>query len=101
FFCQAEDGIRDRNVTGVQTCALPICHLSSWESDGICACVNELSKSGGGQGPPKVKVIVGDSWTVCWPGPRHTGSCACPSSTHARDRKSVVRGRRGALRGHE
>src|SRR5699024_11783381 len=24
FFCQAEDGIRDRNVTGVQTCALPI-----------------------------------------------------------------------------
>src|SRR5699024_12182181 len=24
FFCQAEDGIRGRNVTGVQTCALPI-----------------------------------------------------------------------------
>src|SRR5699024_11338176 len=24
FFSQAEDGIRDRNVTGVQTCALPI-----------------------------------------------------------------------------
>src|SRR5215468_5966841 len=24
FFCQAEDGIRDRDVTGVQTCALPI-----------------------------------------------------------------------------
>src|SRR5699024_11516964 len=24
FFIQAEDGIRDRNVTGVQTCALPI-----------------------------------------------------------------------------
>src|SRR5699024_11658859 len=31
-FCQAEDGIRDRNVTGVQTCALPICFdLHSWE----------------------------------------------------------------------
>src|SRR5699024_12233199 len=28
FFFQAEDGIRDRNVTGVQTCALPI-------SDGV------------------------------------------------------------------
>src|SRR5207249_8997275 len=27
FFFQAEDGIRDRNVTGVQTCALPILHL--------------------------------------------------------------------------
>src|SRR5699024_12171689 len=24
FFFKAEDGIRDRNVTGVQTCALPI-----------------------------------------------------------------------------
>src|SRR5437868_3366321 len=30
FFFQAEDGIRDRNVTGVQTCALPI----SIESEG-------------------------------------------------------------------
>src|SRR6266516_4151294 len=26
FFFQAEDGIRDRTVTGVQTCALPISH---------------------------------------------------------------------------
>src|SRR5438876_5804038 len=25
FFFQAEDGIRDGRVTGVQTCALPIC----------------------------------------------------------------------------
>src|SRR5207248_6658155 len=30
FFFQAEDGIRDRTVTGVQTCALPIsCRLSA------------------------------------------------------------------------
>src|SRR5699024_10244776 len=27
FFFQAEDGIRDRNGSGVQTCALPICPL--------------------------------------------------------------------------
>src|SRR5229473_4763534 len=27
FFFQAEDGIRDKLVTGVQTCALPISHL--------------------------------------------------------------------------
>src|SRR5207302_6097156 len=26
FFFQAEDGIRDFHVTGVQTCALPICY---------------------------------------------------------------------------
>src|SRR5699024_12126876 len=31
-FVQAEDGIRDRNVTGVQTCALPI-SMSSTSTD--------------------------------------------------------------------
>src|SRR5690625_1118152 len=32
FFFQAEDGIRDGHVTGVQTCALPIlCHVSRIE----------------------------------------------------------------------
>src|SRR5699024_11569590 len=29
FLIQAEDGIRDRNVTGVQTCALPIYGLTA------------------------------------------------------------------------
>src|SRR5207244_6164617 len=29
FLFQAEDGIRDDLVTGVQTCALPICDMSS------------------------------------------------------------------------
>src|SRR2546430_13095802 len=29
FFFQAEDGIRDLTVTGVQTCALPICLCQS------------------------------------------------------------------------
>src|SRR5699024_11727101 len=32
FFFQAEDGIRDRNVTGVQTCALPISVADSAET---------------------------------------------------------------------
>src|SRR3989339_963645 len=46
FFFQAEDGIRDWSVTGVQTCALPICTrlnsrrrhtrlVSDWSSD-VC-----------------------------------------------------------------
>src|SRR5439155_6546670 len=36
FFFQAEDGIRDGHVTGVQTCALPISAAESWamERDG-------------------------------------------------------------------
>src|SRR5258707_6017609 len=40
FFFQAEDGIRDIGVTGVQTCALPIClytlafdHVALWRND--------------------------------------------------------------------
>src|SRR5207248_8390320 len=39
FFFQAEDGIRDRTVTGVQTCALPISTASggaSSRSGGAC-----------------------------------------------------------------
>src|SRR3989442_16026648 len=37
FFFQAEDGIRDADVTGVQTCALPICwpRLSSRGQPGL------------------------------------------------------------------
>src|SRR5690606_40541491 len=35
FFFQAEDGIRDFHVTGVQTCALPIFRPSHWTS---CRC---------------------------------------------------------------
>src|SRR5216684_4635338 len=36
FFFQAEDGIRDVAVTGVQTCALPICALAApaWPGTG-------------------------------------------------------------------
>src|ERR1039457_2958435 len=33
FFFQAEDGIRDYKVTGVQTCALPIYHQRLAESE--------------------------------------------------------------------
>src|SRR3712207_6933106 len=32
FFFQAEDGIRDIDVTGVQTCALPISSCGMWDA---------------------------------------------------------------------
>src|SRR5690606_40357917 len=35
FFFQAEDGIRDFHVTGVQTCALPIWVLGPMLADGL------------------------------------------------------------------
>src|SRR5256885_7262006 len=41
FFFQAEDGIRDYKVTGVQTCALPI-----WNEDApICVCTRQPLRS--------------------------------------------------------
>src|SRR5215475_2155362 len=44
FFFQAEDGIRDFHVTGVQTCALPI---STW-----CADADRLAQRGTTAAPP-------------------------------------------------
>src|SRR5256885_17258587 len=64
-FFQAEDGIRDYKVTGVQTCALPISLAAS---------------------PPTMSMC-------CWRW-RRTGSPRCPRhSVRRRDRKSVVEGK--------
>src|SRR5256886_9429264 len=43
FFFQAEDGIRDLTVTGVQTCALPIC---AFEFDSGGASVGPVGTGG-------------------------------------------------------
>src|SRR5256886_4584395 len=39
FFFQAEDGIRDLTVTGVQTCALPICRWIARNAHGFAEAV--------------------------------------------------------------
>src|SRR5205823_9232012 len=44
FFFQAEDGIRDKLVTGVQTCALPISGPPPWPP---------CSSNGAGSPPPR------------------------------------------------
>src|SRR5207249_5685965 len=44
FFFQAEDGIRDRNVTGVQTCALPISEQDDGDGDAAQDAVSELDE---------------------------------------------------------
>src|SRR2546430_5902454 len=44
FFFQAEDGIRDLTVTGVQTCALPI--SSACRSRPSKSCIRPPSRSG-------------------------------------------------------
>src|SRR5438094_3545532 len=41
FFFQAEDGIRDRTVTGVQTCALPISWVACAAELGACPALGQ------------------------------------------------------------
>src|SRR5437764_5485332 len=64
FFFQAEDGIRDTSVTGVQTCALPI-----WRDDPVArpevdqrrvagALVHHLPEASLGPAPAQVAVVV-------------------------------------------
>src|SRR2546425_9630540 len=63
FFFQAEDGIRDKLVTGVQTCALPISRRRSVAVGGVGmlgldralevvvgdACHRRITRGGGGE----------------------------------------------------
>src|SRR6266542_5302874 len=47
FFFQAEDGIRDATVTGVQTCALPISHGAGGRLVGLAAAASGHGNAGG------------------------------------------------------
>src|SRR5207302_3619372 len=48
FFFQAEDGIRDFHVTGVQTCALPIYYPRSHPSPlETCGCIADIDPATG------------------------------------------------------
>ena len=53
FFFQAEDGIRDTSVTGVQTCALPI-----YTASGLVVSVTEPSVASGELPSGAVGVLV-------------------------------------------
>src|SRR2546422_3600616 len=46
FFFQAEDGIRDVAVTGVQTCALPICRLRDRLESRLQECAEDVRING-------------------------------------------------------
>src|SRR5205807_4255550 len=52
FFFQAEDGIRDYKVTGVQTCALPILNFGARDLRG-----DDLASPGGKPGTESVRIL--------------------------------------------
>src|SRR5256884_6253093 len=54
FFFQAEDGIRDVAVTGVQTCALPICDRARRVSAGRGLARRVVGGAGGRRDRPRV-----------------------------------------------
>src|SRR2546421_1045262 len=80
FFFQAEDGIRDLIVTGVQTCALPILRSFSISSSGR----------------PKLSPMASEKRATRSEWPRVYGSLPSMAAASAltvpmkRDRKSVV-----------
>src|SRR5687767_1275559 len=62
FFFQAEDGIRDKLVTGVQTCALPICTAADY----IVFCgVHFMAESADILRAPLQKVVLPDLAAGC------------------------------------
>src|SRR5699024_5379648 len=64
FFFQAEDGIRDRNVTGVQTCALPISALAR-------SCAKALTTSTSSRARPRRA-------SAAWPPTRKSPAAIAP-----------------------
>src|SRR5256884_2041711 len=84
FFFQAEDGIRDVAVTGVQTCALPICTASLPTSTSPRLCVGY---AGSAVRPMRVRTSRRGTG-------REGGSTGSPQAVHSQpaseDRKSVV-----------
>src|SRR3989442_7953621 len=84
FFFQAEDGIRDADVTGVQTCALPIW---PWVS-GVVPPTESLSSRRRAAHPRPDGRIQGREDGAA-PRPQHSPPPR-PHQRRTRDRKSVV-----------
>src|SRR6266850_4280256 len=63
FFFQAEDGIRDYKVTGVQTCALPICPaLERLSRDGKALPIADVRLRAPLPRPGKILACIANYW---------------------------------------
>src|SRR2546430_11731579 len=86
FFFQAEDGIRDLTVTGVQTCALPISDLAS-RTDRL----NAKQYSALKYTAPGTALTIGLPPGHVWVGGRSSSSAGIRFAPNLpTDRKSVV-----------
>src|SRR2546430_10272524 len=95
FFFQAEDGIRYLTVTGVQTCALPICRLRRrsdrrWRRDSSC-CVRLAGRDRERRSPLVPSVCVpprrlSPRALVAAPGPLPRGRVCARCGCRARPR---------------
>src|SRR5256886_11819361 len=81
FFFQAEDGIRDLTVTGVQTCALPI-----WGRQREHRCEHRALPSPCHSSASTGFIAAAAVLTAAATSPAHAGS---PSATKSADRKST------------
>src|SRR5690606_40920435 len=61
----AEDGIRDFHVTGVQTCALPICLLVHESDRAHCRTIMRKVAEGGAAEDFEMRLVREDG-RVCW-----------------------------------
>src|SRR2546430_6905617 len=83
FFFQAEDGIRDLTVTGVQTCALPIFAVPKRKPRTSRESVEVLAVSGVGQGIQNNDGIIGVLL-------QHMAHKVAPDETRARSEERRV-----------
>src|SRR5207245_5883433 len=90
FVFQAEDGIRDATVTGVQTCALPICLQALLRADAQRDVSTHVAIS------TKQSLKTSEGCTDI--GPSRIQRRA-PETVRPRDRKSVVEGKSGGAGG--
>src|SRR5258706_6531953 len=93
FFFQAEDGIRDWSVTGVQTCALPISIRRLPIRTASSACPSALLISGA----HKINNALGQALLAVRMGKRRI--VAETGAGQHGDRKGVGEGKRGDLGG--
>src|SRR5256885_12135788 len=68
FFFQAEDGIRDYKVTGVQTCTLPISASLLGKSESVARCIPPASLPFRSDRPHRSLVAQSTAgWSRCSP----------------------------------